>query len=88
MIFQNRLLDSDELAALKPQTGDVVVFNNEKYIAEAVGLRYINLCRLDDPKQKCFARITLVTKYEEPIPEPLPCFHVPLIAPHRTKRRK
>jgi hypothetical protein len=62
-------IDSSEREKLRPKAGDVVLYEGTKYIIEQVGMKYVNMHLLENPRVKGMAKMNEVSKYFEPEPE-------------------
>jgi hypothetical protein len=58
------MLTAEERAKLRPVTGDVVLFENTKYVVIEVGMKYVTMYREGgNPNAKHIAKINEVVKY-------------------------
>jgi hypothetical protein len=65
------MLDQEELAKLKPQAGDTVLYEGTRYVVDQAGLKYVNMHREDNPKALGFVRYDQISKVFEEPPEDL-----------------
>lgn len=62
-------IDPADREKMRPKEGDVVIYEGIKYVVEQVGMKYLNLHLLDNPRVKGMAKMNQVYKYYEPGPD-------------------
>jgi hypothetical protein len=62
-------LDPSDREKLRPKAGDTVLYEGVKYVVEQIGLKYVTMALLSDPRIKGFVKLNQVAKYFEPAPD-------------------
>lgn len=62
-------IDPADREALRPKSGDDVVYEGTVYVVEQVGMKYVNMHLKSDPRIKGMAKMNEVYKYFPPEPE-------------------
>lgn len=57
------------LEKLRPSKGDALAYEDEKYIVDEVGMRYLVCHKADNPKVIQWIRQREAVRWEEPLPE-------------------
>lgn len=58
-----------ELENLRPGKGDAIAYQDEKYIVNEVGMRYLICHKADNPRVIQWVRQRDAVRWEEPVPE-------------------
>jgi hypothetical protein len=56
MRFTNRILDTEQLEALRPKKGDIIEHEGIEYLAEEIGMRYIVATMTSNPAAQRFLK--------------------------------
>jgi hypothetical protein len=59
-------MDPADREKLRPKAGDTVVFEGVQYVVDQVGLKYVDMSLLSNPRVKGFAKLTQVSKWFPP----------------------